>query len=96
MLGQMQNKAASAALIRVLKDVAEHPMVRHEAAEALGSIAGLLLSSFSISEILHLSALIYTHKISKTSLLIYWLCFYDLATFQRILMFLDLIRELSN
>lgn len=38
-LGQMQNKAASAALIRVLKDVAEHPMVRHEAAEALGSIA---------------------------------------------------------
>lgn len=38
-LGQMQNKAASAALIRVLKDVGEHPMVRHEAAEALGSIA---------------------------------------------------------
>ncbi|KAL2934691.1 Deoxyhypusine hydroxylase [Bienertia sinuspersici] len=38
-LGQMQNKAASAALIRTLKDVAEHPMVRHEAAEALGSIA---------------------------------------------------------
>lgn len=94
MLGQMQNKAASAALIRVLKDVAEHPMVRHEAAEALGSIAGLLLSSFSISEIHHLSA--YTHRISKTSLLIYWLCFYDLATFQMILMFLDLIRELSN
>ncbi|CAO2826567.1 unnamed protein product [Amaranthus hypochondriacus] len=38
-LGQMQNKAASTALIRVLKDVVEHPMVRHEAAEALGSIA---------------------------------------------------------
>ena len=39
-LGQMQNKAASTALVRVLKDVVEHPMVRHEAAEALGSIAG--------------------------------------------------------
>jgi len=42
-LGQLQNKAASNALIRVLKDVAEHPMVRHEAAEALGSIAGGLV-----------------------------------------------------
>ncbi|PIA45301.1 hypothetical protein AQUCO_01700677v1 [Aquilegia coerulea] len=38
-LGQLQNKAASAALAEVLKDVHEHPMVRHEAAEALGSIA---------------------------------------------------------
>ncbi|PWA51565.1 ARM repeat superfamily protein [Artemisia annua] len=38
-LGQLQNKAASDALSRVLKDVNEHPMVRHEAAEALGSIA---------------------------------------------------------
>ncbi|KAK9684921.1 hypothetical protein RND81_10G242700 [Saponaria officinalis] len=38
-LGQMQNNVASSALIRVLKDVAELPMVRHEAAEALGSIA---------------------------------------------------------
>ncbi|GLT42327.1 hypothetical protein SLA2020_163310 [Shorea laevis] len=38
-LGQLQNKAASAALSNVLKDVNEHPMVRHEAAEALGSIA---------------------------------------------------------
>lgn len=50
-LGQMQNKAASTALIRVLKDVAEHPMVRHEAAEALGSIADegsvALLEEFS-------------------------------------------------
>ncbi|PON97360.1 Coatomer beta subunit [Trema orientale] len=36
-LGQLQNKAASAALSD--KDVNEHPMVRHEAAEALGSIA---------------------------------------------------------
>lgn len=38
-LGQLQNKSASAALSRILKDVNEHPMVRHEAAEALGSIA---------------------------------------------------------
>lgn len=38
-LGQLQNKDASAALAEVLKDVSEHPMVRHEAAEALGSIA---------------------------------------------------------
>ncbi|GLU07732.1 hypothetical protein SLE2022_246800 [Rubroshorea leprosula] len=38
-LGQLQNKAASAALSNILKDVNEHPMVRHEAAEALGSIA---------------------------------------------------------
>ncbi|KAL6978640.1 deoxyhypusine monooxygenase [Sarracenia purpurea var. burkii] len=40
-LGQLQNKSASAALSRILKDVNEHPMVRHEAAEALGSIAGI-------------------------------------------------------
>ncbi|GJY87284.1 actin-depolymerizing factor 7-like protein [Tanacetum coccineum] len=38
-LGQLQNIAASDALSRVLKDVNAHPMVRHEAAEALGSIA---------------------------------------------------------
>ncbi|XP_078177035.1 ARM repeat superfamily protein [Carex rostrata] len=38
-LGQLQNKASSAALSRVLRDETEHPMVRHEAAEALGSIA---------------------------------------------------------
>uniref|UniRef100_A0A0D3HWZ0 Deoxyhypusine hydroxylase n=1 Tax=Oryza barthii TaxID=65489 RepID=A0A0D3HWZ0_9ORYZ len=38
-LGQLQNKAASDALSTVLKNVDEHPMVRHEAAEALGSIA---------------------------------------------------------
>ncbi|KAI9180455.1 hypothetical protein LWI28_004937 [Acer negundo] len=38
-LGQLQNKAASAALSNMLRDVNEHPMVRHEAAEALGSIA---------------------------------------------------------
>lgn len=39
-LGQLQHKAASAALSNILQDVNEHPMVRHEAAEALGSIAG--------------------------------------------------------
>ncbi|KAE8685365.1 Deoxyhypusine hydroxylase-B [Hibiscus syriacus] len=38
-LGQLQNKAASAALSNILRNVGEHPMVRHEAAEALGSIA---------------------------------------------------------
>ncbi|EYU46477.1 hypothetical protein ABFS83_04G039100 [Erythranthe nasuta] len=38
-LGQLQNKKASDALSDVLRDVNEHPMVRHEAAEALGSIA---------------------------------------------------------
>lgn len=38
-LGQLQNKAASAALSDILKNFEEHPMVRHEAAEALGSIA---------------------------------------------------------
>lgn len=44
-LGQLQNKSASDALSRVLKDVNEHPMVRHEAAEALGSIAGLVINA---------------------------------------------------
>ncbi|WOL13285.1 hypothetical protein Cni_G22054 [Canna indica] len=38
-LGQLQNKTASTTLSEVLKNVKEHPMVRHEAAEALGSIA---------------------------------------------------------
>lgn len=38
-LGQLQNKTASAALNQILRNVNEHPMVRHEAAEALGSIA---------------------------------------------------------
>ncbi|XP_019102430.1 PREDICTED: deoxyhypusine hydroxylase isoform X2 [Camelina sativa] len=38
-LGQLQNKTALATLSKVLRDVNEHPMVRHEAAEALGSIA---------------------------------------------------------
>ena len=39
-LGQLQDKAATAALVRVLAATGEHPMVRHEAAEALGAIAG--------------------------------------------------------
>ncbi|CAA6655474.1 unnamed protein product [Spirodela intermedia] len=36
----LRNQDAIAALSKVLEDVDEHPMVRHEAAEALGSIAG--------------------------------------------------------
>ncbi|KGN44702.1 deoxyhypusine hydroxylase [Cucumis sativus] len=50
-LGQLQKKAASDALSDILEDVKEHPMVRHEAAEALGSIADeksiALLKEFS-------------------------------------------------
>lgn len=50
-LGQLQNKRASEALSRTLRDATEHPMVRHEAAEALGSIADeecvLLLKEFA-------------------------------------------------
>nr|GMD26552.1 deoxyhypusine hydroxylase-B [Ipomoea batatas] len=38
-LGQLQNKKASDALSMTLRNTNEHPMVRHEAAEALGSIA---------------------------------------------------------
>nr|GEW71703.1 ARM repeat superfamily protein [Tanacetum cinerariifolium] len=46
---ELQNIAASDALSRVLKDVNEHPMVRHEAAEALGFIAGITQKgSFSL------------------------------------------------
>lgn len=41
-LGQLQDKAASAELSNILRKTNEHPMVRHEAAEALGSIAGLI------------------------------------------------------
>ncbi|KAL3117160.1 hypothetical protein niasHT_007563 [Heterodera trifolii] len=37
-LGQMQNPAAIQKLISVLKDTEQEPMVRHEAAEALGAI----------------------------------------------------------
>ena len=38
-LGQMQDKTAVPCLRRVLENMGENPMVRHEAAEALGSIA---------------------------------------------------------
>lgn len=38
-LGQLQDKSATYALAETLKNIYEHPMVRHEAAEALGSIA---------------------------------------------------------
>ncbi len=41
MLGQLQDKVSTKALASTLKDTREHPMVRHEAAEALGSIAGI-------------------------------------------------------
>ncbi|KAK9811729.1 hypothetical protein WJX72_009172 [[Myrmecia] bisecta] len=37
-LGQRQDAAALDILTRVLKDTSEHPMVRHEAGEALGAI----------------------------------------------------------
>eukprot|EP00241_Pyramimonas_parkeae_P006566 CAMPEP_0114230268 /NCGR_PEP_ID=MMETSP0058-20121206/3374_1 /TAXON_ID=36894 /ORGANISM="Pyramimonas parkeae, CCMP726" /LENGTH=340 /DNA_ID=CAMNT_0001341447 /DNA_START=41 /DNA_END=1063 /DNA_ORIENTATION=- len=38
-LGQMQDSAAVPFLVDILKNAEEHPMVRHEAAEALGAIA---------------------------------------------------------
>ena len=38
-LGQLEHPASTAALCSVLRAEAEHPMVRHEAAEALGAIA---------------------------------------------------------
>lgn len=38
-LGQLQEPASAPALMEVLKDKEENPMVRHECAEALGSIA---------------------------------------------------------
>ncbi|CAH9114705.1 unnamed protein product [Cuscuta europaea] len=38
-LGQLQDKKAADALSMTLRNTNEHPMVRHEAAEALGSIA---------------------------------------------------------
>lgn len=38
-LGQLSHEASVPALTKVLENTSEHPMVRHEAAEALGSIA---------------------------------------------------------
>lgn len=37
-LGQMQDRTAISILVEVLQNINEHPMVRHEAAEALGAI----------------------------------------------------------
>nr|XP_023024479.1 deoxyhypusine hydroxylase [Leptinotarsa decemlineata] len=37
-LGQMQDENANPILVKVLEDVTQEPMVRHEAAEALGAI----------------------------------------------------------
>lgn len=51
MLGQLQDKAASAALSNILMDTNEHPMVRHEAAEALGSIAGMTAIVYCVLQI---------------------------------------------
>ncbi|KAL5669198.1 hypothetical protein ACJX0J_021419, partial [Zea mays] len=42
-LGQLQNKTASDAHSTVVKNVCEHPMARHEAAEALGSMRSIVL-----------------------------------------------------
>lgn len=44
-LGQMQRLCSAPALILVLKDQAEHRMVRHEAAEALGAVGGDLATA---------------------------------------------------
>lgn len=38
-LGQMEHPASVPALVKALQDTSQHAMVRHEAAEALGSIA---------------------------------------------------------
>jgi hypothetical protein len=39
-LGQMQRPSSVTGLVLVLRDLQEHRMVRHEAAEALGAIGG--------------------------------------------------------
>ena len=53
-LGQMKHSAAISALLERLKDTQENPMVRHECAEALGSIATeeclTILQEFSSDE----------------------------------------------
>ncbi|VEN55950.1 unnamed protein product [Callosobruchus maculatus] len=40
-LGQMQDKKANPVLVRILEDTTQEPMVRHEAAEALGAIGSI-------------------------------------------------------
>jgi len=49
-LGQLQNRTAIPHLKRVVEDLGEHAMVRHEAAEALGSIADDDVSCTSLLE----------------------------------------------
>ena len=41
MLGQIKNPSALPTLERVLRDLKEDPMVRHEAAEAMGAISSV-------------------------------------------------------
>ena len=48
MLGQLESKTAIASLSKILRDVKEHPMVRVEAAKALGFIAGIFLEATTI------------------------------------------------
>lgn len=70
MLGQLQDKAASVALSEVLKNMNEHPMVRHEAAEALGSIAGTLKFELPVRQLhllLSLNAFFFFYLFSITS-----------------------------
>eukprot|EP01039_Chlorochromonas_danica_P004461 gene4461-4886_t len=44
-LGQMQRQASTDGLVTVLRNIGEHRMVRHEAAEALGAIGGEYIES---------------------------------------------------
>ena len=44
-LGQMQDRRALPALVKILDDVKEHVMVRHEAAEAMGAIGSTDIES---------------------------------------------------
>lgn len=45
-LGQMEHPASVPALVKALQDTTQHAMVRHEAAEALGSIASPEVNAF--------------------------------------------------
>ena len=49
-LGQLQNEQATEILVKILRDKSEHAMVRHEAAEALGSVAESDQKVFQILE----------------------------------------------
>eukprot|EP00461_Guttulinopsis_vulgaris_P000770 UN00770 len=50
--GQLSNPLAQDALIKVMKNMEEHSMVRHEAAEALGAIADMATDSDKIVQVL--------------------------------------------